>query len=77
MGIWISGYLPDDNEDSFIKYDQYLDAKFNSSVSKILGHDSLEELSSGMWPLSEDQAFEISKLTKKTLPSEFDLLSAW
>lgn len=73
MGIWISGYLPDDNEDNFIKYDQHIDAKFNSSILNILGHDSLEEFFSGMRLLSEDQALEISKLTKKALPSELDL----
>lgn len=77
MGIWISGYLPDDNEDSFIKYDQYIDAKFNSSVLKILGHDSLEEFSSGMWPLSEDQALESQNSLKKHCPLSSIFLSAW
>ena len=73
MGIWISGYLPDDSEDEFIKYDQHIEAKFNSSILKILGQNSLEEFSSGMWPLSEDQTFEISKLINQALPSDLDL----
>ena len=73
MGIWISGYLPEGNLDEFIKYECDIEEKFNNAISSFLGNDIFKELCGGMWPLSKNQAFEISKLIERSLPSDLDL----
>lgn len=73
MGIWITGYFPDDNEDQFIKYEHDVNAKFNDELLKFLGHTSLEELAIGMWSLTEDQVRQIAKIIQEPLPLDLEI----
>ncbi|MDF2642892.1 MAG: hypothetical protein K0R45_2165 [Pseudomonas sp.] len=73
MGIWITGYLPDGNEDEFIKYEHDVNAEFNDELLKLLGHNSLDELAIGMWPLTEDQVGQISQIIKEPLPLNLEI----
>lgn len=73
MGIWITGYLPDDNDDQFIKYELDVDAKFNDALLELLGHASIEELAIGMWPLTEHQVHKVVSIIGSPLPLDLEI----
>lgn len=73
MGIWITGYLPDDHDDQFIKYERDVDTTFNGALLALLGHARIEELAVGAWPLSEDQVRQVSSVLGLPLPLDLEI----
>ncbi|NWB50618.1 pyocin S6 family toxin immunity protein [Pseudomonas gingeri] len=73
MNLCISGFLPEGNDDEFIKYDLDVEPEFESELLELLGHASLNDMAVGEWPLTLEQVQQISAVIKQKLPLDLDL----
>jgi len=73
MHLYITGFLPDDFEDSSLKYDLDIKPEFEKTVMKILGWESLAAESDGDLPLTNEQTSQIALAIKEPLPHDLDL----
>ncbi|MDD2049944.1 pyocin S6 family toxin immunity protein [Pseudomonas putida] len=73
MYLCITGFLPDNFEDTSLKYELAIDATFNNQIVQLLGHKILSEMASGEWLLSADQVLQIATLINEQIPSELDI----
>ncbi|MNJ68214.1 hypothetical protein D3C77_644430 [compost metagenome] len=73
MYLCITGFLPDIFEDSSLKYELDVDSTFNDQIIQLLGHASLNEMASGEWLLTAEQAQQIALLINQPIPSNLDL----
>lgn len=74
MYLCITGFLPNNAEDDSLKYELDVDAVFNDRIVQFLGHESLEVMAGGLWPLTCDQVVKISELIGQALPEDLDML---
>ncbi|MGY4814635.1 pyocin S6 family toxin immunity protein [Pseudomonas chlororaphis subsp. piscium] len=74
MYLCISGFLPSPAEDDSIKYELDIDAAFNEQIVQLLGHESLEAMAEGLWPLTNEQVAQISELIGQALPGDLEML---
>lgn len=70
--IWITGYLPDDHDDPFIKYELDVPPRFNEQLLELSGHATISELAMGMWPLTKDQILQIGEVLQQPFPVGLD-----
>ncbi|WP_213937635.1 pyocin S6 family toxin immunity protein [Pseudomonas sp. dw_612] len=73
MNLCITGFLPDNFEDSSLKYELYVDSTFNDQIVQLLGHKSLNQMASGEWLLTTERAQQIALLINQTIPSDLDV----
>ena len=73
MFLWISGFLPGDNEDDSLKYELEVPHEFEERVMGILGWSDLASSPDGDWLLSAAQIQQISSIVGESLPSDLDL----
>lgn len=73
MYLCITGFLPDSFEDSSLKYELDVDAAFNDQIVELLGHKNLNEMASGEWLLTAEQAQQIAVLINETIPHDLDI----
>lgn len=73
MYLCITGFLPDNFEDSSLKYELDVDAAFNDQIVELLGHKNLNEMASGEWPLTAEQVQQIAALISETIPPDLDI----
>ena len=73
MQLCITGFLPDNFEDSSLKYELDIKAEFEAPVMQILGWDSLAAEADGQLPLTDEQIRQINSAIKELLPNDLDL----
>ncbi|VVO31837.1 hypothetical protein PS718_05045 [Pseudomonas fluorescens] len=73
MYLCITGFLPDNFEDSSLKYELDIKSEFESKVMEILGWESLEAEADGELPLNDQQTRQIASAIKESLPDNLDL----
>ncbi|WP_213937633.1 pyocin S6 family toxin immunity protein [Pseudomonas sp. dw_612] len=73
MYLCISGFLPDSAEDDSLKFELDLNASFNDQIVKLLGHKGLNEMASGEWLLTTEEAQQIALLVNQPIPSDLKL----
>jgi hypothetical protein len=73
MFLWISGFLPGDNEDDSLKYELNLPREFERKVLDTLGWIDLENSPEGDWLLNTMQVQQIAKIVGESLPEDLDL----
>ncbi|QQZ42467.1 hypothetical protein IF690_02700 [Pseudomonas sp. SK3(2021)] len=74
MYLCITGFLPNNAEDDSLKYELDVNAAFNDQIVQLLGHESLETMAEGLWPLTNEQVAQISELIGQVLPSDLEML---
>lgn len=72
MNLAIMGFLPDDNEDELIKYYADISQEFEKKVLHLVEQNSLREMAGSDWPLTADQARQISSIINENLPIGLD-----
>ncbi|AIL61259.1 S-type pyocin/colicin family protein [Pseudomonas alkylphenolica] len=73
MFLWISGFLPGDNEDDSLKYELDVAHEFEQRVLDILGWSDLESSPDGDWLLNAVQVQQIASIVGEPLPADLDL----
>jgi hypothetical protein len=74
MFLWISGFLPGDNEDDSLKYEMDVPHEFEQKVLGVLGWpNDLADSPDGDWLLNAEQVQQISSAIGESLPSGLDL----
>lgn len=74
MFLWISGFLPGDNEDDSLKYEMDVPHEVEQKVLGILGWpDDLASGPDGDWLLNAVQVQQISSVIGELLPTDLDL----
>lgn len=73
MYLCISGFLPDSAEDDSLKFELDLSSSFNDQIVQLLGHQSLNEMASGEWLLTTEEAQQIALLINQPIPSDLKL----
>jgi len=73
MYLCITGFLPDNFEDSSLKYELDIKPEFEKTVMKILGWESLAAEADGELPLTNEQTSQIASAIKESLPNDLDL----
>ena len=73
MFLWISGFLPDDNEDDSLKYELNVSHEFEQRVLDVLGWSDLASSPDGDWLLNSVQVQQISNIVGESLPTDLDL----
>jgi hypothetical protein len=73
MFLWISGFLPGDNEDDSLKYELNVPHEFERKVLDALGWTDLENSPEGDWLLNTMQVQQIAKIIGESLPADLDL----
>ncbi|MGF6126004.1 hypothetical protein QF019_001193 [Pseudomonas frederiksbergensis] len=73
MYLCITGFLPDTFEDSSLKYELDVDTVFTDQIVQLLCHKSLNEMASGEWRLTDEQAQKIGALINKAIPRDLEI----
>ncbi|AZD29349.1 pyocin S6 family toxin immunity protein [Pseudomonas chlororaphis] len=73
MFLWISGFLPGDNEDDSLKYELNVPHEFERKVLDTLGWADLENSPEGDWLLNTMQVQQIARIVGESLPADLDL----
>ncbi len=73
MYLCITGFLPDSFKDNSLKYELDVDTAFNDQIVQLLGHKSLNEMASGEWLLTAEQAQQISALINQPIPRNLEI----
>ncbi|MGZ7460290.1 pyocin S6 family toxin immunity protein [Pseudomonas sp. Ma2-10] len=73
MYLCITGFLPDSFEDSSLKYEFDVDTAFNDQIVQLLGHKNLNEMASGEWLLTAEQAQKIGALINQPIPRDLEI----
>ncbi len=73
MFLWISGFLPGDNEDDSLKYELDVSHEFEQRVLDVLGWPDLGSSPDGDWLLNAVQVQQISNIVGESLPTDLDL----
>ncbi len=73
MYLCISGFLRDSTEDDSLKFELDLNVSFNDQIVKLLGHKSLNEMASGEWLLTTEEAQQIALLVNQSIPVDLKL----
>ena len=73
MYLCIAGFLPNNPVDDLIKFELNVDSRYTDQIVKMLGHSDLNAMSAGEWPLTKEQASQISLLIGKDLPLDLKL----
>ena len=73
MFLWISGFLPGDNEDDSLKYELDVSHEFEQRVLDVLGWSDLGSSPDGDWLLNAEQVQQISNIVGESLPTDLDL----
>lgn len=73
MQICISGFLPDDAENDFIKFELVVDGALNERVLQLLGHRSFNAMAEGEWLLTSEQTTQLSTIIGRPLPTDLTL----
>ncbi|RRV07009.1 hypothetical protein EGJ27_14790 [Pseudomonas sp. v388] len=73
MFLEITGFLPPDNEDDFIKFSLDISPENEPRVMDVLGWKSLEAEIAGDLQLTVAQAEKISSVIDELLPRDLDL----
>lgn len=73
MFLWISGFLPGDNEDDSLKYELDVSHEFEQRVLDVLGWSDLGSSPDGDWLLNAEQVQQISNIVGESLPADLDL----
>jgi len=73
MYLCITGFLPDSFEDSSLKYELDVDTTFNDQIVQFLGHKNLNEMASGEWLLTAEQAKKIGNLIGQSIPRDLEI----
>ncbi|GAA0396060.1 hypothetical protein SAMN05421862_101201 [Pseudomonas extremaustralis] len=73
MFLWISGFLPGDNEDDSLKFELDVPHEFEQGVLDVLGWSDLHSSPDGDWLLSPVQVQQIASIVGEPLPMDLDL----
>lgn len=73
MHLCISGFLPDNNEDDFIKFELVVNESFNERIVQFLGHRSLNAMAEGEWLLTAEQVAQLSSTIGQSLPTDLKM----
>ena len=73
MYLCITGFLPDENEDTSLKYELKIPSVFEQAIASLLGHKNLNAMASGEWLLTADQVEQIAALIKEPIPRDLDV----
>lgn len=73
MYLCITGFLPDDNDDTSLKYELKVSGEFEQSIVMLLGHESLNSMASGEWLLTTEQVKQIADLIDEPIPKNLDI----
>lgn len=74
MFLYIFGFLFDTSEDDSLKLQMKIDPSFNDEIIKRLGHESLNAMAEGDWPLTDEEVTTISWIIRQPLPADLQLL---
>ena len=72
MYLCITGFLPDNFEDSSLQYELDIRPEFEKPVMEILGWESLAAEADGELPLTDEQTSQIASVIKESLPNDLD-----
>jgi DNA-directed RNA polymerase sigma subunit (sigma70/sigma32) len=73
MYLYISGFLPDDDEDDSLKYKIKIQHQFEQQIMDLLGWESLAKEADGELQLTVDQVREIRSITNEDIPVDLDV----
>jgi hypothetical protein len=73
MHLCITGFLPDNAEDDFVKFDFKVDGVFNDLIVKYLGHRSLNAMAEGEWLLTREEVEGLSSIIGQPLPDDLTM----
>ncbi len=73
MFLWISGFLPGDNEDDSLKFELDVSHEFEQDVLDVLEWSDLDSSPDGDWQLNAVQVQQIARIVGEPLPMDLDL----
>lgn len=74
MYLEINGFLPNHDPDDSLKFEFLVDSALTAQIVEFLGHPSLNAMAKAEWPLTKEQAAELSSIIGKPLPLDLALL---
>lgn len=73
MYLCISGFLPENVEDTSLKDELEVPPQFESAVLEVMGWQSVAKSPDGEWLLTGDQSHQIAAAINEPLPGDLDL----
>ncbi|KAA5842506.1 hypothetical protein F2A38_12645 [Pseudomonas chlororaphis] len=73
MCLCITGFLPDEANDSSLQYELDVSSEFEQAVMEILGWRSLATEADGELLLSKEQVRQIATVINEVLPDDLDM----